>query len=208
MGLRPCARFGRTIDEIADEFGISGRERGICEEETGIVGKNVAAVSQHSRLRTGLPKGEIGIPHDPCVDAATLESKGSVGGAQVDGRDVANRQPVLLQSGCYEVVRTRALGIADLLALQIGYGVDRRAVLYQDALALRSRRLPGEVDDLPSGRLHEDATDISGIAEADAADVHGLEQIQPRCELDPVDRDAFFLETPLEDLELTRDQRD
>ena len=76
-------------------------------------------------------------------------------------------------------MHVRALVERDLLALEVGDGLDRAVLRDEDRLAAGGRRLVRHVEQRSAGGLSEDRRRFTGIAEVDGADVHRFEQLRP-----------------------------
>ena len=86
-----------------------------------------------------------------------------------------------------KIVRVGPLGRHDVLAAQIGERLDRAAGLHHDPLALRGRRIGGDIDEGRARRLRENRRRLPRDAEIDGARVQRLEQRRAGQEFTPSD---------------------
>ncbi len=122
-----------------------------------------------------------------------------IGGVVDPGRlDVVERQAGVFERAHQQVLHVPAAADGDLLALQIGHGLQRRVLRHEDGDALRIRLLGREVDRANAGRLCEDAGRVGGVAEIDGAGVQRLQQHRAGGELGPLHVPAQRLERGLE----------
>ena len=163
-----------------------------------MVRDQAAAVGQDACAELLLGGGEERIPDHPGVDRAFLERRTRIGRRQEHGLDRRVRHAGLLERLDQQVVDVRALVERDLLALQVGHRLERRILRHEDRLALRRRRLVGDVDEVGAGRLREDRRRLADRAEVDRADVERLEQLRAGRELGPLHLDALRREALLE----------
>ena len=88
----------------------------------------------------------------------------------------------------------RAFVQRDLLALEVGDGLQRAVLGDQDRLGFGRRWLVAHIDEGSAGGLCEDRRGLASRAEVDRADVECLEQLRPGRELRPLDRIALRLQ--------------
>ena len=154
------------------------------------------------------PEARKGVPDHPGIDGAAREGRDRVAGRQEDRRHRLVGHAGLRQGLDQEVMDVRALVQGDLLAAQIGDGLDRAVLGDEDRLAERCRRLVGDVEEIRVVGLPEDRRRLPGRAEIDGPGIQRLQQRRPRGELGPAHPVAERRQLLLQQaLALQQDQR-
>jgi len=150
-----------------------------------VVGDDAGTVRERAGAGGGLRRGLERIPDHPGIDRATLEGGAGIGRCQEHRLDFRILHARLLQRLDQEVVDVGALVERDLLAFEVRDRFQRAVLRHEDRLALRRRRLIGDILERRAGGLREDRRGLTGVAEIDGADIECLEQRRARREFGP-----------------------
>src|SRR3954467_5562703 len=136
-----------------------------------VVRDNVRAVSERAgagrRFRGGLER----IPDHPGIDRAALEGGARIGWREKHRLDLGIFDAGFLQRLDQEVMDIGTLVERDLLALEVGDRFQRALLRHQYRLALRRRRLVGDILYRLAGSLRKDRRGLAGVAEIDRSDI-------------------------------------
>ncbi|CAM2160384.1 hypothetical protein PT2222_70367 [Paraburkholderia tropica] len=189
IGANPLARFAEFVEGDRNRVLALLREFALTQEELMMLGDAVR-VGDETGAVLRLHRREERVPHCPRVDRTALQRGARIGGREVDGLDIAQRDAVLLQQRDEEPVHVRSLVQGDFLALEFGNGLDRRLLADHQTFGVGRRHFVGGVDKVRAGGLRENRRRFAHVTEIDRADVQAFEQLRPRRELVPRQLDA------------------
>ena len=141
-----------------------------------VFGDDAGAVGERARAGRGFRRGLERIPDHPGIDRAALERRARIGRREEHRLDLGIFDAGFLQRLHQQIVNVGALVQRDLLALEVGDRLDLAVLRHQDRLALRRRRLIGDILDRRARGLREDRRRFAGVAEIDRADIERFEQ--------------------------------
>ena len=175
IALGPVVDLAELRQHEIDDLGIALEELLRGEIEL-IVRDDAGAVGERPRAGGGFGGGLERIPDHPGIDRAALERRAGIGRRQEHRLDLGIFDAGFLQRLHQQIVNVGALVQRDLLAFQIGDRIQLAVLRHQDRLALRRRRLIGDILDRRAGGLREDRRRFAGVAEIDRADIERFEQ--------------------------------
>ncbi|ENN89280.1 hypothetical protein RHSP_29794 [Rhizobium freirei PRF 81] len=186
--IRLCCRshFGQFGDDVDDDLRIALGEIAICQEIAEGV-DDTARGCEYPGIRIGLGDCEIGIPDRPGIDGASLEGGRGVRRREIERLDVVDRQTALAQRLDGDVMRARTALEGDLLALEVGKRLDRRALANQNGRAFWAACIKTDIEQVAVGGLRKERRHIAGGAEIEGAGAKRFEQRRTGCEFRPFD---------------------
>ena len=195
--LHPVVDLAQLGQQRLDDFGVALGE-GLGRQIELMVGDDALAIGERARAGRRLGRSLERIPDRPGIDRALLEGGAGIGRREERRLDVGIVDAGLLQRLHQQVMDVRALVERDLLALEIGDGLDRAVLGHEDRLARGRGRLMRDIDERRAGGLREDRRRFAGIAEIDGADIDRFEQLRPGGELRPGHLEAERLQLLLQ----------
>ena len=201
-------RMGGAVAAVMPAPHDAGRGRGVLEaeraqgfERAGIVvgaGEDQIAAWTGKARRLLEQAGVMAFHAAQSLKQVFLEGSAGIRGRQERRLDLRVFDPRLLQGLDQEIVDVGALVERDLLAFEIGDRFQQAVLRHENRLALRRRRLIGDIPDRCTRGLRKNRRRFAGVAEIDGADIERFEQRRPGRKLRPNNLVAGGLQLVLE----------
>eukprot|EP01022_Parablepharisma_sp_SALTPOND_P036530 TRINITY_DN997_c0_g1_i1.p2 TRINITY_DN997_c0_g1~~TRINITY_DN997_c0_g1_i1.p2 ORF type:complete len:956 (+),score=359.07 TRINITY_DN997_c0_g1_i1:4487-7354(+) len=190
-------------DHTPDLVRMTGRETVADVEEA--VGIEIDVAIDQARTSLQLAGRQMRVEAGPGRHAALLQRGATIGVLQVDDLHVALPESVLMQCAQQEQVGIGPLGGGNLLALELGDGLDRRILGHGQRGPFGTRIDVDRLDRIAIGACQQ-GRQAGGAAEVDAVAVEVFEGAVAALAQDPLDLGALRLEIVFQPAELAQHQ--